>query len=118
MLFRSEWPRSRVATLARLVDRAAVEGDAVALGILRGAARQLAKLAGAVREELWAPGAALEIAYIGGVFQSGILLERFRTLLELQEGVRCGPPRRGPAEGALREAYRGAGLEMSFESGG
>jgi N-acetylglucosamine kinase-like BadF-type ATPase len=115
--YTEEWPRSRVATLARLVDGAAMEGDAIALGILRGAARQLAKLAGAVREELWAPGAALEIAYIGGVFQSGILLERFRTLLELQEGVRCGPPRRGPAEGALREAYRGAGLEMSVESG-
>ena len=67
---------------------------------------------------MWAPEASLEIAYIGGVFQSAILLESFRTLVESQEGVRCGPPRRGPAEGALREAYRSAGLEMSVENSG
>ena len=83
-----------------------------------GAARQLAKLAGAVREELWAPAAQLEIAYIGGVFQSGTLLETFRMLVEAREGVQCVPPRRGPAEGALRAAYRSAGLEIGFESGG
>ena len=116
--YTGEWPRSRVATLASLVDLAAVAGDAVALRILRGAARQLAKLAGAVREELWAPAAQLEIAYAGGVFRSGTLLETFRMLVEAREGVRCVPPRRGPAEGALREAYRSAGLEVSFESGG
>ena len=116
--YTGEWPRSRVATLARLVDRSAAEGDAVALGILRGAARELATLAGAVREELWGPDSRLEIAYIGGVFQSSILLESFRTLVESRQGVRCGPPRRGPAEGALREAYRSAGLEMSVESSG
>src|SRR5664280_2614000 len=109
--YTDEWPRSRVATLSRLVDAAAAESDGVALGILRGAARQLAMLAGAVREELWSPGTAVELAYIGGVFQSRILLENFRTLVELQEGVRCAAPRRGPAEGALREAYRSAGLE-------
>jgi N-acetylglucosamine kinase len=116
--YTGEWPRSRVATLASLVDLAAVAGDAVALRILRGAARQLAKLAGAVREELWAPAAQLEIAYAGGVFQSGTLLETFRMLVEAREGVQCVPPRRGPAEGALREAYRSAGLEIGFESGG
>jgi len=115
--YTGEWPRSRVATLARLVDGAAVEKDAVARAILRGAAQQLAMLAGAVREELWAPGAALEIAYIGGVFQSRLLLESFRALVELQEGVRCGAPRRSPAEGALREAYRSAGVGLSVESG-
>jgi hypothetical protein len=65
---------------------------------------------------LWAPDAQLEIAYVGGVFQSFILLEAFRTLVESREGVRCGPPRRGPAEGALREAYRSVGLVMSVES--
>jgi N-acetylglucosamine kinase len=108
-----DWPRSRVATLARLVDGAAVAGDAVALGIMRDAARQLAALAEAVREELWAPGTQLEVATIGGVFQSGILRECFRTLVESRPGVRCIAPLRGPAEGALREAYRSAGLEAA-----
>jgi N-acetylglucosamine kinase-like BadF-type ATPase len=115
--YTDEWPRSRVAALARLVDRAALEGDALALEIMRGAAQQLAMLAGAVRAALWAPGETLEIAYIGGVFQSGILLETFRTLVELQEGVHCVAPRRGPAEGALREAYRSAGLAQCVDSG-
>ena len=111
--YTDEWPRSRVATLARLVDdAAAAEADGVALGILHGAAQQLAMLAGAVREELWGPGSAVEVSYIGGVFQSRIVLEDFRRLVTLQAGVRCGPPRRGPAEGALREAYRAGGVEL------
>jgi N-acetylglucosamine kinase-like BadF-type ATPase len=109
--YTDEWPRSRVAALALLVDAAAGESDTVAVAILAGAAQQLALLAGAVREELWSRGSAVEVAYIGGVFRSGIVLERFRMLVELQEGVRSSAPRRSPAEGALREAYRSAGLE-------
>jgi N-acetylglucosamine kinase-like BadF-type ATPase len=108
--YTTEWPRSRVATLARLVDGAAVEADGVASGILGGAAQELAMLAGAVRGQLWKAGEAVELAYIGGVFESRVLLERFRMLVELDEATRCGPPRRGPAEGALLEAYRAAGL--------
>jgi N-acetylglucosamine kinase len=115
--YTDEWPRSRVATLARLVDGAALDKDPVARAILRGAAEQLAVLAGAVRQELWAPGATLEIAYIGGVFQSRIVRETFRAQVESQDGVRCIASRRSPAEGALREAYRSAGVELSVDSG-
>jgi len=115
LFYTDEWPRSRVATLAPLVDDAAAQGDPVALAILRGAAQQLAMLAGAVREQLWTPGAMVEIAYIGGVFQSQVLLDNFRSLTELHEGVRTGAPWRGPAEGALREAYRLVGLEWTEE---
>jgi N-acetylglucosamine kinase-like BadF-type ATPase len=104
------WPRSRVATLAPLVDAAAVNGDAVALQILDRAAQDLALLAAAVRGQLWAPGDAVEVAYVGGVFQSPRLLERFRMLAEFEEGNRCHPPIHGPAEGALLEAYRSEGL--------
>jgi hypothetical protein len=50
------------------------------------------------------------VAYIGGVFQSRIVRERFRMLVELEDGIRCVAPQRGPAEGALLEAYRSAGL--------
>jgi N-acetylglucosamine kinase-like BadF-type ATPase len=101
-----EWPRSRVARLAPLVDRAAREGDEAALGIIHGAAQELAQLAASVRGQLWRPGAQIEVAYIGGVFASEILLERFRTLVEMTDGVRCMAPLRGPAEGALAEAIR------------
>ncbi len=105
-----DWPRSRVARLAPLVDRAAEEGDRVALGILHGAAHSLALLAASVRGQLWPRGGEVDVAYIGGVFESALLRERFRALVEMNEGVRVIAPRRGPAEGALIEAMRaGAG---------
>jgi len=101
-----EWPRKRVAALAPVVDTAALEGDGVAAEILGRAAQELALLAGAVRRQLWKAGEAVEVAHIGGVFGSRTMLERFRLLVELEEGDRCGPPLRSPAEGALMEAYR------------
>jgi N-acetylglucosamine kinase-like BadF-type ATPase len=105
-----EWPRARVATLARLVDTAAMQNDAVAAQILNAAAQDLATLAGSVRQQLWTPGSTVEVAYIGGVFESERLRERFRTLVELEDGSVCSSPLHGPAEGALLEAYRAAGL--------
>jgi N-acetylglucosamine kinase-like BadF-type ATPase len=103
-LYTAEWPRSRAAALAPLVDQAADNGDSMALRIINDAAAQLATLAGSVRGQLWPRRAALDVAYIGGVFESLRLLERFRLLVELEEGVRCVAPLRGPAEGALRES--------------
>ena len=107
-----DWPRSRVATLAQLVDVAAAQADAIAADILTRAAQDLALLAASVRSQLWKPGDLVEVAYIGGVFQSRRLLERFRLLVELEEGSHCAAPRHGPAEGALLEAYRAAGLAI------
>ncbi len=108
--YSDEWPRSRVAALAPLVETAAIEGDAVALKILRNAAQELAMLAAAVRSQLWQPGESVEVAYIGGVFRNRPLLEQFSALVEIEPGSRCGPPKRDPAHGALLEAYRAAGL--------
>jgi N-acetylglucosamine kinase-like BadF-type ATPase len=105
-----EWPRERVAALAPLVDRAAEEGDAAAIEILNRSAQELALVAGAVRAQLWKPDEAVEVAYIGGVFRSKPLLERFRLLVEMDPGNRFGAPLRSPAEGALMEAYRAVGL--------
>jgi N-acetylglucosamine kinase len=105
-----EWPRARVAALGPLVDAAALEGDGVAIEILSRAAQELALLTAAVRRQLWKPGEAVEVATIGGAFQSRTLLERFRLLVELEGGNRCGPALRSPAEGALLEAYRATAL--------
>jgi N-acetylglucosamine kinase len=109
-----EWPRSRVATLAPLVDAAAVEGDPVAAQVVNNAAQDLAMLAASVRGQLWEADEPVEVAYIGGVFQSRMVLERFRMLVELDGSTSCGPPLYGPAEGALREAYRAAGLSLAI----
>ncbi len=79
--------------------------------IVNRAAIDLAMLAASVRQQLWQPGDAVEVAYIGGVFESLTVRERFRLLVEMETGSRCGPPLHGPAEGALLEAYRAAGLD-------
>jgi N-acetylglucosamine kinase-like BadF-type ATPase len=104
------WPRPRVAGLAPLVDETAMAGDAIAREILHGAAQQLATLTSSVRRQLWELGEPARVAWIGGVFRSRMLLERYRYLVELEEGNLAGAPEHGPAVGALLEAYRAAGL--------
>jgi N-acetylglucosamine kinase-like BadF-type ATPase len=108
--YSDEWPRPRVAALAPRVDEAAMAGDATAREILHSAAQQLAVLTSSVRRQLWDSGEPVRVAWIGGVFRSRMLLERYRYLVELEEGNVAGPPEHGPAVGALLEAYRAAGL--------
>src|SRR5260221_2137077 len=108
--YTQEYPRPRVASFSRLVDEAALAGDPVAADILRNAAQHLALLIASIRRQLWTEGEAVQVAYIGGVFRSNLLLERFRMLVEMESGARCGPPVYGPAAGALLEAYRAADL--------
>ena len=115
LFYAPAWPRSRVARLAVEADRAAQNGDAVAQRILSNAAQELAMLAAALRGQLWSRGEAVEVAYVGGVFRSGAVLERFRLLVEMQDGSRVIAPRFGPAEGALLEAYRAAELTVHLE---
>ncbi|MCC6362377.1 MAG: ATPase [Bryobacterales bacterium] len=107
--YTEEFPRPRIAAFSRLVDEAAREGDEAARDILMNAARQLALYAGAVRGQLFREGEKAAVAYVGGVYQSELLRERFRALVELEEGNQAGPPVYGPAAGALLEAYRAAG---------
>lgn len=108
--YTTDFPRPRIASLARLVDEAAIEGDPVARKILENAARDLAEITAAVRGQIFQPEEAPIVAYIGGAFRSTILLEHFRMLTELGGHGRCRPPEYGPAAGALIEAYRAAGL--------
>lgn len=114
--YTTEFPRPVIAAMSKLVDEAAREGDSTARDILQNAAQQLASIAGAVRAQLFQPGEQARVAYIGGVFRSEILLERFRTLIELEEGNRLGAPEMGPAAGALLEAFRAAGLASKLSN--
>ena len=115
LFYSPDWPRSRVARLATEVDRAAQNSDGVAQKILTQAAQELALLAAAVRGQLWKTGEPVEVAYIGGVFQNRTVLERFRLLVEMEENARGVSPRFGPAEGALLEAYRLAGVQARLQ---
>lgn len=110
------YPRVRVARLSRLVDQAAREGDPVALEILHNAAQQLATMAVVTRERLFAPAETAVISYVGGVFQSEIVRERYRMLVSLEDGNQCVAPIHGPAEGALLEAYRACGLAVTLQT--
>ena len=83
-LYTPDWPRSRVAASAPLVDEAAMAGDAVARDILLSAAQQLATLASSVRNQLWEHGEPARVAWVGGVFKSRILLERYCRIVELR----------------------------------
>lgn len=112
--YTGEFPRARIASYAKLVDEAAVAGDAVARDILNAAAQALATFTAAVRRQLFQPAAIVNVSYIGGVFHSAMLLERYRMLVELEDGSRLAAPLYAPAAGALIEAYRLAGIKCTL----
>jgi N-acetylglucosamine kinase-like BadF-type ATPase len=107
-----EFPRPRIASFSKLVDQAAENGDAMAREILNEAARDLAAIADAVRGQLFDKEERVRVAYIGGVFRSRTVLEKFTALV----GDGVGPPIYGPAAGALLEAYRAAGVRCSLSN--
>jgi N-acetylglucosamine kinase-like BadF-type ATPase len=111
-----EFPRPRIAGFAKLVDDAAENGDLTAREILDDAAQQLATIAAAVRSQLFDEGEPARVAYIGGVFQSRTVLERFRTMAGKEPGNSVAPPLHGPAAGALLEAYRAAGVQCMLSN--
>ena len=92
------------------VRNALLSGAALQDAGLHNAAQQLASLTASIRQQLWRPAKPAQVAYVGGVFRSRILLERFRLMVEMENGNRCHPPIYGPAEGALLEAYRAVNL--------
>jgi glucosamine kinase len=98
-----EFPRGRIASLAFTVNQAAESGDPEALDIFRSAARELAALARAVRDQLFGQNEAIPCAPIGGVFQSRLLRSRFQ--IELPSGLEFSTPLYNPARGALLEAF-------------
>jgi N-acetylglucosamine kinase-like BadF-type ATPase len=110
LFYTPEFPRDRVARLAKLVDEIAQSGDSVARDILNGAAQSLATIASAVRQQLITKDQPVCVSYIGGAFRSEMLLARFRMLMELDDGNRVAAPMYSPAAGALLEAYRIAGV--------
>ncbi len=111
-----EFPRPRIASLAKLVDEAAENGDGSAQNILNEAAQQLAIHVAAVRGQLFQPGEAAVVSYAGGVFRSRHLLARFRMLVEMEGRNQVSAPVYGPAAGALLEAYDAAGIRCTLSN--
>jgi len=111
-----EFPRPRIAALAKLVDQAAIERDPVARKILAQAGQVLADLATAVRAQIFLPDQNVRVSYLGGVFNSPIVRERFWGSLESERFNRVAPPVYGPAAGALLESYRAAGISCTLSN--
>jgi N-acetylglucosamine kinase len=115
-MYTPDWPRSRVATLARVVDSIAETGDPVAIDLMNAAAHHLAIHSAAIRRQLFREGEPSRLAWIGGVFGSATLLGRFRQLVGLEGTVTAAPPEHVPAVGALLLAYRSAGIKAVPEA--
>jgi N-acetylglucosamine kinase-like BadF-type ATPase len=109
LFYTPEYPRSRVARFAPMVDAAAAAGDAAAARVMREALGALVNITSAVRHMLFENGEHVRCCYIGGVFRSEWLLARFQDEMR-KAGCVVGPPEYGPAAGALIEAYRLAGF--------
>ena len=105
-----DFPRSRVASYAPLIDEAARAGDHVAREIIMSGAQALATYVSAVRRQLFQRGEPSDTSYVGGVFASELFRERFRLIVELEGDVSIHPPKYGPAVGALIEAYKLGGV--------
>lgn len=107
-----QYPHMRIASFAKFVDQAAAQGDTVAQDILKNAAQALAIFVAAARRQLFQNSDAPKVSYVGGVFESRIVLERFTFLVELEGNAEVQPPVYGPAAGALIEAFRMAGTSV------
>jgi N-acetylglucosamine kinase-like BadF-type ATPase len=114
--YTAEFPRPRIAAMAKLVDQAAAEGDAVAREILLQSGQDLARLAGVVRLQLFENAENVRVSYLGGVFRSPIVRARFFELAAREPGSRIESPVYGPAAGALIEAYRAAGITCALSN--
>jgi N-acetylglucosamine kinase-like BadF-type ATPase len=114
VVYNREVPRKNVATLGPIVQRAAMDGDAVATQILERAAEELVLAAGSVAARLEMRGDAFPFVLAGGIFRVVPWLseELGRRLLEVAPRCQVQPLVEEPAVGAvslaLAEARGGA----------
>ena len=101
---------SLAAPSSRRQEASAPGLSRLAREIVGRAAQALATFAAAVRAQLFQKGEPVRVSYIGGVFRSPRILERYRMLMEFDLGNEVVAPAYGPAAGALLESYRIAGI--------
>jgi N-acetylglucosamine kinase-like BadF-type ATPase len=111
--------RSRIATLAPLVARAAMAGDAQVIGLFARAADELARIVDAVYDQLGIPTHyCVTVSHSGGMFnERELLLEPF--LANLSKGARryrAAPPRLPPVAGAALYAAKLSGAPLGAQA--
>jgi N-acetylglucosamine kinase-like BadF-type ATPase len=106
--------RGKVATLSKVVARAAEAGDPVATGVLREAGRELALLVDVGRTALEFDAAQrVPVSYSGGMFGSAQVLSSFRDALSVEYDLR--EPLLEPHIGAALYAARLHGHPLRAE---
>jgi N-acetylglucosamine kinase-like BadF-type ATPase len=116
LFYTPEYTRRKVASLCPLVTRAAEEGDEVAMRIFDAAAAELVRFVEGVHRNLFQADQRVPLAYIGGAFRSAPLLASFKNHVRDSLASRIGPPRLGPAAGALLEALRMDGVRVELST--
>ena len=103
--------RRRIGELLALVDEAAGRGDAVALGLLAEAGRELGLAAAAVIRGLGMEGQRFEVVLAGGAFKTRQVLRAAvsEAVLAAAPGATLIDPRHEPAMGAALLALEGLG---------
>lgn len=109
-----EFPRPKIAGLSRIVEQAASAGDVIAQDILDVAGQQLASITIAARRMLFADNEPARISFIGGVFRTARLMERYQMLVAQNPLNQVGAPTYGPGAGALLDAYRASGVTVQL----
>lgn len=107
--------RDHVASLSRLVSRAAEQGDDQAAAILGAAAQELVAIVEAVRVSLGYPlGQPVPVSYSGGVFRAGdgILVPFRAALAQTRVDYILSAPRFSPMLGAAIQAARLVGYPL------
>lgn len=111
--------RSRIATLAPLVSRAAKAGDVQAAALFTRAADELARIVHAVHDRLNIPApATVSVSYSGGMFsERELLLAPFLARLSSNtRKYRVAEPRLSPAAGAALYAAKLSGGPLGAEA--
>ena len=108
--YSADFPRDRVASFAPLVDRAAIDGDETAETILINAAYDLARLALAVKRQIFRNRHDIPINCAGGVFQSTLVRETFQHRITDRSGCPSELATYPPLIGALILAYHAVNL--------
>ncbi|HHV54537.1 MAG TPA: hypothetical protein GXX55_03705 [Firmicutes bacterium] len=112
-VYSQEWGRSDIARLAPAVCEGAKQGDAVAVGIIRAAARELARAAVAVLRKTGMDTDG-EVFAAGGLFECEILLRMVEeeTCLLLPK-VTVKKSQFPPVVGSLFLAYQAVGVPVN-----
>lgn len=107
--------RQYAASLAPLVTQAAEDGDQAARDIVHAAVDSLVWFVEGVHRNLFPRRDSVPVAHIGGVFESALFRDTLVRKIHELLGCPAGPPRFGPAIGAVLEALRMDGNQSRIE---